>query len=178
MFNVDYVTMIQSIAADAAIGGPVWTMVTTFCYFAAMMFVFRAALQLRDVSEQKLPGYGAPFLTFIAAALLAALPESIATMTTAVFGTGVSTSPISYTSAQIAVSPIKAVLTIIQLIGYIFFVRGIMELRRAGEPQKFQGASVNKAIVIMASGMAAMYINYTLKVVGTVTGWNVDAILN
>ncbi len=178
MFNIDYVTMIQNIAADAAMGGDVWKLVTAFCYLVSIIFVFKSALQLRDVSEQRLPGYGAPILTFISAALLASAPEAIASMTVAVFGDGTSTNPIAYTSQQVKVSPIKAVLTVIQLIGYIFFVRGILELRRAGEPQKFQGASVNKAIVIMISGMSAIYINYTLQVVGKMTGWNVDAILN
>ena len=83
-----------------------------------------------------------------------------------------------YSHAQVSASPIKAVLVIVQMVGYIFFVRGILELRRAGEPNRFQGASVHKAIVILCSGMASIYINYTLMVISSITGWQVDAILN
>lgn len=178
MFNIDYVTMVQSIAADAAINGPVWQLVNAVCYVMALIFAFRAAVQLKDVAEQKTQSYTTPMLTFMAAALLAAAPSSVASVSATVFGSGVATSPLAYTSTQVGASPIKAVLTLIQLIGYIFFIRGIMELKRAGEPQRFQGASVNKSLVIMLSGMAAIYINYTLQVVGSMTGWNVDSIVN
>jgi hypothetical protein len=177
MFNIDYITMIQNIAAQAAMGGPVWNMVTAFCYLMSLIFVYKSAMQLKEVAEQRAHSYTGPVLTFFSAALLAAVPETIASVNVSVFGAG-SSNVLAYSSSDVATSPIKAVLTVMQLIGYFFFVRGIVELRRAGEPQRFQGASVNKALIIMCSGMAAIYINHTLMLVGTITGWNVDAILN
>lgn len=177
MFNLDYVKMIQNIAAQASMGGPIWTMVTGFCYFMGLVLLLVSARQMKEVAEKGQLGASAPLLSFIAAALLMTVPTAIASVGMAVFGNDMNVNPLAYDSGQVAASPIKAVLTVVQLIGYIFFVRGILELRRAGEPNRHQGASVNKAIIIMVSGMAAIYINYTLGTIGSVTGWNVDAIL-
>lgn len=177
-FNIDYIQMIKNIAAESAMDGPIWQMITGACYVMALLLLIKSAFQLRDVAEQKMHGHSAPLLTFVSACLLAAAPEALVSVMVTVFGDGTSTSILQYTPAEAADSPVKAVITIIQLIGYIFFVRGILELRRAGEPQRFQGASINKAVTIMLSGMAAIYINYTLKTIGSFSGWNVDAILN
>lgn len=177
MFDIDFVTMLQNLAAEAGMGGPIWGLVNAFCWFMAAVLAVVSAFQMRDAAEQRQLTYRAPLMTFIAASLLASVPSALVSTAIAVFGSTANTSPFDYIGSSPTVTPTRALLTVVQLIGYIFFVRGIFELRRAGEPNRYQGASVGKALVIMGSGMAGVYINFVLGVIGKTTGWHVDAFI-
>lgn len=177
MFDIDFVTMLTNLAADAGIGGPIWQLVNAFCWFMAFVLAMVAAVQLRDAAEQQQQTYRAPLMTFIAASMLMAAPTALVSTAMAVFGSDANTSPFNYISSSSTVTPTRALLTMVQLIGYFFFVRGILALREAGEPNRYRDASVGKALVIMGSGMAGVYIDFVLGVIGKTTGWHVDAFI-
>ena len=178
MFELTFVQMITNLSADAAIGGPIWQLVNAFCWIMALILACVAAMQLKEVAEQQRQmSYRAPIFTFIASAMLASAPTALVSTAIAIYGGDANTSPLAYVTAGSTPTPTRALLTIVQVIGYIFFVRGILEMRRAGEPNRFQNASVGKALTIMISGMAAVYINFTLSVIAETTGWNVEAFI-
>lgn len=174
MFTLDFAAMINRLALFSAQGGPIWTAVTAFCYLAAFVFSMIGMNQLKEAAEQPSgrSGYGGAVLTFLAAILLAAIPSSIATTMSTFYGT--TGGPLAYANTSPGNNSFLALMRVVSLIGYFFFVRAIFELRRAGEPQRFHGASIPKALFIFASAMAAIYIDVTIGIVGNTFGWDVS----
>ena len=172
---LDFVTIITNLKDITDISGPLWLLVNAFCYLMALIFGFSALMQLKDASENAgRVTYKAPIFTFITAAMLAAVPETIKSVGDGIFGVWVANSPLSSVKTDTTVDTFRAILQFISFMGYIFFVRGIFVLKQAGQPERYQSASVGKAVTILASGMCAIYIDITIQVVANTTGWDVS----
>lgn len=175
--TLDFVKIITNLSDLTGYNMPIWMAVDAVCYFLAFTFALLGILQLRDAAEgHHKNGLKSPVFSFIAAVLLAAVPETITTVAASVYGDMASGGPLSTVAAANTESmrSMRAILQLVSLIGYMFFVRGIVVLKHAGEPDRHHGASVFKAVITMVAGMAAIYIDVSLRIVASFTGWNVS----
>ena len=183
MPKISFATLIDNFALYLGTDGALWTLVTTICWLAAGIFGITAAMQLKSVAEDGgRTTMRAPIMTFLAAVLMATAPNFLQTLVGSVYGTELwGKQPLSYANADSKSSgggTIKSVLMLVSFVGYCFFVRGIWILKEAGEPQKHHGSTVGKAIVTLIAGMAAIYIDITLKFVAGTFGWDLSNYVN
>jgi hypothetical protein len=172
---MDWVTIVTNLGQDMQIDGPVWRLISAICYLLAVIFAIGAIFQLKDISEEKRGvTWLAPILTILAAVMLASAPESISMVYSTVYGPGAPTS-LGYVAAGAGGLGFQAIVRIVMVIGYVFFVRGVVILKKAGEPQHAQNETVPNSLVFMLAGMCAIYIETTLRLVANVTGWNIGA---
>lgn len=175
---MDIPTIITTIMRDLDVrnNGPVFVMLLAFCYIFAFILAWVSLMQMKDAAEMPNKDYKAPIYTFIAACMMAALPDTVGSLTATVYREPAS--PLTYVIENGPFGQsFTAVLTMVSLIGYFFVVRGIWAVREAGEPQRYHNASVGKAICILAAGMAAINIDFTIKVVAFNIGWDVSEYL-
>lgn len=170
--SLDFVQIVKNVASLAGTDGILWITISAFCYFMALVMVLVAANQFRDMAETGRTATRAPILTLIAAALLAAVPEAITTVAATLYGSEMR-SPLSSVK-DVGGGGFKAVLTVVSLMGYMYFVRGIFVLKQSGEPQRHPKASVSSAAIIMISGMCAIYIDTTIRFIAGTAGWDVS----
>lgn len=154
--------------------GDLWTLVSAICWMMAAVFGVLAVLQLKAASEDGRTSFRAPILTFLAAVLMASSPTFLQSILLSTYGGGWDPTPLSYVVDTGSNKAFSAVMSMVSFIGYCFFVRGIWILREAGEPQRFHSSSVGKAIAILVAGMAAIYIDITLKLFSTTFGWDIS----
>lgn len=175
MPSVDYISLITSLREHVQIGGPFWVLVQAICWCAGCIFGLHGFGQLKEVAEGQRHGYKAPITSFVAAAMMISSPELIKAFMVTAYTDEWGTSPLAYVKdAQGSNQSFFAILTMVTFIGYIFFIRGIWILKESGEPQKYHQSSVGKAIVVMGAGMAAIYIDFTLKVLANTFGFDLS----
>lgn len=173
--QIDFTQTVIRLASFAGEGGVLWTLASLVAWLLGFIFCITAVLQLPEAAEGKAK-YSRSFATFMAGVLLVALPTTIADMSMTVFASA--GSPLSYVgpggggSASVA-----AVLKLVSLFGLVFMIRGIVEIRNAGEPHKYRDAGYAKAFLIMLSAVAAIYIDRTLLLVGGWLGWDMSSLL-
>lgn len=173
---MDIPAILVRMMEQLAPGGPVMMAVYGAAYFLALLLAWICMMQLKDAAENPHKDYKAPSYTFVAAAMMAAMPEAIATIRASTYGAV--NSPLSYIQdGNPFGQSFRAVLTMVSCIGYFFFVRGVWAVKEAGEPQRNQNASMWKALCILGSAMAAIYIDFTIRVVADTIGWNVSRYL-
>jgi hypothetical protein len=174
---LDFATIVTNLSDVTGPGAVLWQTVSGFCYMMSFALALVGIFQIKDLAnDQGRTTFKTPVLTFFAMAMLAAAPETIATVAASVYGDLV-ISPISTVSAGNGVNSFRAILNVISLFGYIFFIRGIFVLKQAGQPDKYPQASIGKSTVILISGMSAIYIQTTLTLIGSFTGWQIDKYL-
>lgn len=180
MPTLDFVTMVTNLSAFVTVGsGDLWIMVTAVCWLMASVFGVAAAYQLKTSAEDGRGNYRAPLMSFVGAVLMSTAPSFIGTVATTFYGnTAFENQPLSYNIESASNTSFNAVMAMVSFIGYCFFVRGIWVLKESGEPQKHQGSTVGKAIAILSAGMAAIYIDVTLKMLAGTFGWDVSTYLN
>ncbi|MGJ7523966.1 hypothetical protein ACSFA0_26100 [Variovorax sp. LT1P1] len=159
--------------------GPAWLFVTAICWLMSMVFGWTSVMQLKAVADDGRSGLRTPFMTFLAACLMASSPSFLESLAVTTYGSDVwGKEVLSYVVDKDGSNKaFGAVLSMVSFIGYCFFVRGIWILKEAGEPQRPHGASVGKAIVVLLAGMAAIYIHVTLKMFATTFGWDISAFI-
>lgn len=173
----DYTTMLDRLSDAMGSEGPLWKLVNAFCYFMALVCAMAAVFQLKDAAEPGgRGGYKAPLMSFLAAAMLAAIPSSYESVAVTFYGSV--KSPLSDLKEDTSIKGFTALLRFVSFMGYVFFVRGVIALKEAGQPERYSQASVGKAATILIAGMAAIYMDVTLKFIGWLTGWDVSKYIN
>lgn len=176
---VDYVSLVTHLQEYVKADGPLIQLVSVLCWIVGALFGLSALGQLKEVGDGQRHGYTAPITTFIAAVMMISLPELIASVLASAYGGGEGKSPLSYVAdAEGSNKTLMAVLSLVSFIGYIFFIRGIVILKESGEPQRYGHSTRGKAAIVMLSGMAAIYIDQTLKMLGNTFGMNFSQYLN
>lgn len=176
---VDYVSLITSLQEHVAAGGPLMQLLAALCWIIGALFGIAALGQLKEVGDGQRHSYTAPITTFIAAVMMISLPELIGSVLVSAYGSAAPSSPLSYVKdAQGGNKTVYAVMSLVTFIGYIFFIRGVIILKESGEPQRYSQSTRGKAAIVMLSGMAAIYIDQTLKIIGNTFGMNLSQYLN
>lgn len=172
----DFSVMVNNIRALTDRSGPLWNLISYFCYFMAFVSGMTLVMQLKEVGEGGgRMTYRTPTFTFIAMAVFAAIPRSIKSVAVTVYGGAASDFPLTYATAQTqSNASLMALLQFVSLMGYVFFVSGIFTLKKAGQPDRYPQESVGKATVVLISAMCAIYIDLTLKLIASLTGWNIS----
>lgn len=171
--QIDFATMIQRLGQFLDPQGSLWTLIFYLSYFLACVLAVVSAMQLKATAEERGTSYKVPFMTFIAAVLFAALPETVGTVGATLFGNEGASNPLAYSSGG-GPAPIDAVLSVVQFIGICFFMRAIIELKRAGEPQRYQNASIGRAVMMFIGAIGAIQIRLSIKMFGATFGWDVS----
>jgi hypothetical protein len=174
---MDFITFVTNISQELDPGGAVYVLIWAICYLMALGFAWSSVFQLKEIADEKRYGYKGPLFTALAAVIMAAAPSAITTTYATFFGSG-GASPLSYVGGGGGNPGFVAVMRIVSVMGYVFFIRGVFLLRQSGDPQRFQGASAGKAATVMIGGMLAIYIDFTIRTLASWTGWNVSAYLN
>lgn len=160
--------------------GALWKLVDAFCYFMALLFMFLSFLQAKDAAEgANRATYKAAMMTFFAAALFAAMPTSVKSVAVSFYGPGIG-SPLTNLRSEDTqeMRSFRALMQFVSWFGYTFFVRGLFVLKQSGQPDRHPQSTGFRAAVILVSAMLAIYIDYTLKFVSGLTGWDVSRYLN
>lgn len=148
--------------------GQVWTMLIALSQVMAVAFAFLAVLKLKKFGQNSQmmashPSLLGPIVSLFIAAVLFFLPLTLDTLVNTMWGydtTGIK-SYIS-TSSSTWDSLIKPVITIIQIIGLIAFLRGWVILARATS-EGSQPGTIGKAITHIVGGVLG------INIVGTIT---------
>lgn len=179
MSQVDFTSVVTRLQDTVVNGGPMWTMVTGICWLLGVIIGYFGLMQLKEVGEQRRHTYAGPIMSFIAASLMLALPEIISSFLMTTYAAEWGANPLSMVKDKDGGNKsFYAVMTLVSFIGYVFFIRGIIILKEAGEPQRHPNSTITRAIIVMASGMAAIYIDQTLKMLGNTFGFSLDTYLN
>lgn len=175
MATVSFIQVVESLQKQVEMGGPLWLMINAVCWIAAVLFGISAMMQLKELAENQRHSYRAPITSFIAAAVMMTAPEMIKSFMATAYGNDWGVSPLAYVKDSATTNKsFFAVLTLVTFIGYIFFIRGIWILKESGEPQRHPQSTVGKAIAVCMAGMAAIYIDFTLKVLGNTFGFDLS----
>lgn len=180
MPTVDFVTIVVSLQDHVKVGGPLFLLVQAFAYIAGSIFAFISLMQLKEVADNQRHSYRAPMMSFLTGAMMIASPELLSTFLLSAYGGSWSqNSPLGYIKdAGGSNQTFAAVMQLISFVGYVFFIRGIWILKEAGEPQRYAQSTVGKATVVLFAGMAAIYIDFTLKILGSTFGFDLSTYLN
>lgn len=175
MPTLDFVTVIERMQQTVQMDGPLWMLVSAICWMMAFVFGFVAVMQLKAASEDGRNGFRAPIMTFLAAVLMASSPTFLQSILVTTYGSDVfGKTPLSYVVNSGDNKAFGAVLSLVSFVGYCFFVRGIWILRESGEPQRFHSSTVGQALAMLGAGMAAIYIDITLKLLSNTFGWDIS----
>ena len=180
MPTVDFVKVLTNLQKIVILDGLLWNFVTALCWLMAGVFGVTAIIQLKGYAEDGRSGLKAPIMSFIAAVLMSSSPTFLKTILVTSYGADAfGHSPLSLVKDDSSNHAFSAVLSLVSFVGYCFFVRGIWVLKEAGEnSQRHQQSSIGKAVCILLSGMAAIYIDQTLKIFAGTFGWDVSLYLN
>jgi hypothetical protein len=176
--TLDFVTILTNIDDVTGPGKAIWVAVDAFCYVMALIFTMSALFQLRAVViDNGRTSMKAPIMSLIAAVIFAAAPTSISSLAVSFYG-DLAVSPLSSVSVSDSNRPARALLQFVTVIGYFFFCRGVFVVKQCGQPERYPQASGGKAFCILLAAMFAIYIDTTLRFLGSFSGWNVDKYLN
>lgn len=179
MPTISFVQLIESLLNHVKVDGPLWLLVTAICYLFALIFGYVSLMQLKAVGDGQSHSYRPALMSFVAAAMMAGSPELLKTLLVSVYGDIGGASPLSYVKNETGDNKtIFALMSMVSFIGYVFFVRGIVILKNSGEPQRHPQDTVPKALAVLLAGMAAIYIDVTLKMLGNTFGFNLSTYLN
>lgn len=179
MPTLDFVSMVQNLEGTVVMGGPLWLLVTAICWIMASAFGVLSLTQLKAAAEDGRGSFRAPLMTFVGAVLMASSPSFLSSIVATAYGDDMwGSSPLSTVVGGASGGTFKAVLSMVSFIGYCFFVRGIWVLKESGEPQRYHSSTVGKAIAILFAGMAAIYIDTTLKMFSNTFGWDISTYIS
>jgi len=149
-------------------------MVTAISYVMGFFFVIKGIMELKKFGEQRSMMSGehhmtGPLVYLFVGALLIYLPTSIHTGMLTLFA---SPSPLAWdTSTGDAFASIKdAVFLIVQLVGVISFIRGLVILTHIGGGHGGQPGNFGKALAHIIAGILCINLNGFLQVIAGTLG--------
>lgn len=162
-----------------AVGGMAFTVLSVFCFIIGILIMFQSLVRLSRASQfsggfsptQSL--YAGPLVGFIIAGALIGLPDTWLAFNSTIFDgkaddsvlrysgvafSSVTLGPVTLTAGATFDSFMRVIVLIIQLIGWIAFVRGLLMIKRAadGTGQASYGTAATHILGgIMASNLIA-----------------------
>lgn len=156
--------------------GPVENLVKALAIVIGMAFIFKALYQLKIYGDLRTmmssqTGVKEPLSYLFIGALFIYLPSMIEMMMLTVFG---QESPLDYSGSvngRTTAEFVKAALRIMQLIGWISFIRGWMILAKSSsQGAAGQGIKFSKGITHVIGGLLAINIVGTANIIGSTLG--------
>jgi intracellular multiplication protein IcmC len=154
-----------------------WLIVTSASKLIGFFFAFQAVMQFRRIGEQRMgmggsEGWGKPIMSAFIALVFLYWPTVVDMMNIAVYGR---TEIFGYADVIPGIKEEYKVIVevaggIIQLIGYISFIRGWVLLARVGQHGGQPGA-FGKAMMHIIGGLLAINIFGTLTLLGKLVGY-------
>lgn len=153
--------------------GPLQALFSVVCYAAALFLAFLGTREMVRVawapagSPPQGLSWGSVGTTYFVAVMFAAFPQAMATAEMTVFGQG---SPLSYRGvdgvpmADSSRQALGVIIGYMQLLGWVFFMRGWLMLRKAAQG-KIEGAGPAWTQVI--SGILLADIVHTVNVISS-----------
>lgn len=152
-----------------------WALLTAFAYIAGFWLIFHGILQLKQygdphsmMSSQK--SFVGPITSLIVGAMLVYSPTVLLTGVATIFGTD---STMAYpTDAPVDSSFTlmgQTLVTIVQFVGAVAFIRGLVHFHRLGSGQAQQG-TFSKGLTHVIGGTLALNIVGTADVIGSTLG--------
>lgn len=152
-----------------------WELVTAFAYIAGFFMVFRSLYHFKQAGDPHSASGGQrdikpAFATFIIGIALIFSPSAMQSGLATVFGT---TSPIGYpTGAGVnnSYGELGQVLySIIQFVGVVTFIRGLMHFHKLGSGQAQHG-TFNKGLTHVIGGILCLNVLGTASVIASTLG--------
>ncbi|NNM58866.1 MAG: hypothetical protein HKM04_03540 [Legionellales bacterium] len=162
-------TMAQAVTADQMLANInaqlpyLYKIVTGFGYLAGVFFVIVGVHKLKEFGNSAMQSgklaMKEPFAYIIVGAMLIYFPSTLGVFLTTVYGTSSITPYIGYGAPGNTFNEIGATIVgIVQFVGLVSFVRGLMMLHKVGVGESQQGASFNKGLTHLIGGIIAMNI--------------------
>jgi intracellular multiplication protein IcmC len=154
-----------------------YSVVTGFAYVAGMMFIVKGLYSLREYGEGRMMGSAQrgikePLVLLLVGAFLLYIPTAKDVILTSVFGTASITPYNSYdTNTKTGFDELGQVLVnLVQFVGLVAFVRGLLILQRVGSNHGGQQATFGKAVTHLLGGALAMNIMGFVNIIATTLG--------
>lgn len=165
-FLSDNIDIINNIAANLI---PIQSLVTGAAYVMGLGFAFKGLMSLKQVGESRSSmssqsSIKEPLVYLLVASMLIFFPTAVSVVLTTTFGRANGPNPLEYSSEGVGAQLGKSIVTIIQTIGIIGFIRGWVLLARAGGHSQ-QPGSLGKAIMHIFGGILAINIVLTLEII-------------
>lgn len=156
-----------------------WEVVTAFAYITGFFFIFRGIFHLKQYGDPQSQMSGGKnlhpaLLSLIIGAALVYVPTAIQTSLVSVFGTD---APMAYPTGS-GLDPSftelgQIIVSIIQFMGVVAFIRGLMQFHRLGAGQA-QPGTFGKGLTHIIGGTLALNVVGTANVLASTLGisWN------
>lgn len=156
-----------------------FSVVTGFAYVAGMLFIVKGLYSLREYGESRMAGSAQrgikePLVLLLVGAFLLYVPTAKDVMLNTIFGTSTLTPYNSYdTNNRTGFDELGQVLVnLVQFVGLVAFVRGLLILQRVGSNQGGQQQTFGKAVTHLLGGALAMNIMGFMNIIATTLGLN------
>jgi hypothetical protein len=150
------------------------------CYVLGIFFTITALLQAAKAGNPQARmdhGKQAWVWSLAAAVLFMAFPTTVATLSTTLFGVDAMTqdNPFSYLGNTVGTGKLAGLLPILQIIGIIAVMRGLIVWRNVGlyGNGSRANATFSRGLVLLVSGVLLVNLKKTLGVVAGITGLNI-----
>lgn len=155
----------------------IWTMLNAVAYLTGFMMTIAALYRLKKFGERTAfmhnsKGLIAPAAYFLVGIMLMYMPTFLETMNATVFGTGYIQSAISWQSSNTGLdwaNVVAPLVTTIQVVGLIAFIRGWILLTRVCGEQPQPGMSA-KGVIHIVGGVLAINITGTMDAISATFG--------
>ncbi|MDR1057207.1 MAG: hypothetical protein LBL17_01340 [Coxiellaceae bacterium] len=176
--QIDWNTMLNSLKSNA---GPIIRFIVATSYVIGLWFIISAVSELKKVGQSSYmqaqqSAIAEPLVKFIVGLLLLYLPTVIDVSVWTIWGhTAMGPEGKSYMeyipSGGDPFGSIKAgSITIVRVVGYVSFVRGLIMLSRTSHAGS-QPGTFGKGIIHMVGGILAINIVETIRVIGNTLGF-------
>ncbi len=171
--TVNFATMLGALKNNA---GPIITFTVAVAYVIGIWFMISAIMELKKIGESAGGAHGTlggPLLKFIVGVLLVYLPSTIDISAGTLWGASGVQSALSYSPAggDMFAPAKQGALAIIQVVGYISFVRGLIMLSHSSD-QGSQAGSFGKGLMHIIGGILAINIIATIRIIGNSLGFS------
>lgn len=145
----------------------IWTFITAFCFLTGMTFAFKAVFTFKEYGEMRVmmsthTDIRKPLVPLLVSIIFLYAPTVAEYMTYTVFKTGIS--PLDYAAEDKTFTDmIKIMGRIVQIVGFIAFIRGWMLLTRIAQ-QGGQAGIFPKALTHILGGLFALNIFATWRI--------------
>ncbi len=171
----DLTTMLYNLQ-QSLIG--IWDMLMLACWMFGLIIFTLGMLKLKKYGQMTVfmmshADIVGPIIRMIVGSILLYVPWSLDMMLNTLWGGGTTMSDVQgYAASPGGVSPtdlMGPVFTIVQVIGFVAFIRGLLQLTKAGE-QGGQPGTVPRSLMLMFGGVMAINIVGTIDVLRATFG--------
>lgn len=174
-------TLTQAVTADQMLANinaqlpALYKLVTGFGYLVGFFFVIVGIHKLKEFGNGTMQSnrlaMKEPLAYIIIGSMLIYFPSTLSVMLASVYGTSAISPYVGYGVAQSTFNEIGATIVgIVQFVGIVSFIRGLMMLHKVGVGDSQQGGSFNKGLTHLIGGIIAMNIIQFGHILSTTLG--------